>query len=319
MSITISIAEMITNRFSAVELVGKMANPQFSRKARSADFVMHAWETLRAADGDLGDRILGTTLDVFALLVSRDQRDLIDLASRGNLVLALLERLAAMTRKTDPLCILNGAESDAELRQRGFGRTDKLPVRFLFANFSVTNITHKPVQLSTLNKVVIGSSIFPEGTPVRSSFSQHPQDRRLNLSQISNRLLITCSLSSLPASLLNSSQVATVSLVLRSELSLIPPRLTGYLTGLPLLPQSRTDFSAPSFACVEGCLRLLESYLLGRWGHKGMDDEVPPCEALDPNRDEIIEGLLACSLATDILIRETRDEDAASQSEYLRS
>lgn len=105
--------------------------------------------------------------------------------------------------------------------------------------------------------------------------------------------------------------------MLRSELSLIPPRLSGYLTGLPLLPQSRADFGAPSFACVESCLRLLESYLLGRWDHKGMDDEAPPCEALDPDRDEIIEGLLACSVATDILIRETRDEDITSQSECL--
>lgn len=126
---------------------------------------------------------------------------------------------------------------------------------------------------------------------------------------------MTCSLSSLPGSLLHSSQVATLSLALKSELSLIPPRLSGYLTGLPLLPQSQTDFSAPAFACVENCLRLLESYLLGRWDHKGMDDDVPPCEALDPNRGEIIEGLLACSLATDILIRETKDEDTASQSE----
>ena len=67
---------------------------------------------------------------------------------------------------------------------------------------------------------------------------------------------------------------------------------------------------------MECGLRLLESYLLGRWDHKGADDDVPPYEALDPNKNEIIEGLLACSLATDILIREADDEDAVSQSEY---
>jgi len=131
MYIIISTIEMITNAFSAVELVGKMGDPQFSRKARSADFVMHAWETLRAADGGSGDRILGTALDVFVLLVSRDQRDLVDLANRGNLVPTLFERLTAMTRKNDPLCILNCAESDIELKQRGFGRTDKSPVRLV--------------------------------------------------------------------------------------------------------------------------------------------------------------------------------------------
>ena len=48
-----------------------------------------------------------------------------------------------------------------------------------------------------------------------------------------------------------------------------------------------------------------------------MDDDVPPHEALDPNRSEIIEGLLACSLATDILFREADDEDTDFQSKCL--
>ena len=68
---------------------------------------------------------------------------------------------------------------------------------------------------------------------------------------------------------------------------------------------------------MEYCLRLLESYLLGRWDRKGMDDDVPPYQTLDPSKSEIIEGLLACSLATDILICEANDEDTVSQSEYL--
>jgi hypothetical protein len=127
---------------------------------------------------------------------------------------------------------------------------------------------------------------------------------------------VACSLATLPPSLLPSSHISKLSLVLKSELSLIPPRVSGYLTGLPLLPQVRTDVNTPSFACVECGLRLLESYLLGRWDHKGADDDAPPYEALHPNKKEIIEGLLACSLATDILIREAEDEDAVSQSEF---
>ena len=123
------------------------------------------------------------------------------------------------------------------------------------------------------------------------------------------------SLSTLPPSLLHPSHISTLLLTSTSELSLIPPRISGYLTGLPLLPRACGDFSAPSFACVESCLKLLESYLLGRWGRKGMDDDVPPYEALNPSRDEITEGLLACSLATDILVREADDEDDLSQSE----
>ena len=47
-----------------------------------------------------------------------------------------------------------------------------------------------------------------------------------------------------------------------------------------------------------------------------MDNDVPPFENLNLSQQEIIEGLLACSLATDILIREANDEDAVSHSEY---
>ena len=121
-----------------MELVSKMADSQFSRKARSADFVMQAWEALRAAGGESGDRVLGTALDVFNLLVSRDPGDLHELANRGDLMPVLLERLAKMTRKNDPLCILNGVENDVELKQKGFGRTDKLPVRISFTVPSIT-------------------------------------------------------------------------------------------------------------------------------------------------------------------------------------
>lgn len=126
---------------------------------------------------------------------------------------------------------------------------------------------------------------------------------------------MTYSLSTLPPSLLHRSRITTLSLTLRSELSLVSTRISGYLTGLPLLPQARADSGAPSFPCVESCLRLLESYLLGRWDHKGTEDDIPPCEILNQNRDELIEGLLACSLATDILVREASDEDDVSQSE----
>ena len=127
---------------------------------------MHAWEALRAADSESGDRVLGTALDVFVLLVSRDPRDLHELANRGNLVPMLLEKLAKLTRKNDPLCILNGAENDMVLKQKGFSRTDKLPVRISLAVLSIAQGIHSSAQLSSLEKVVTKSSIFPGGTPV---------------------------------------------------------------------------------------------------------------------------------------------------------
>ena len=166
MCTVLSANEMLTNMSSAVELVGKMADPQFSRRARSADFVVHAWETLRVADGDSGDRVLGTALDVFALLVSRDPRDLIDLVNRGSLVPALFKRLQTISHKNDPLLILNGAENDIELKRRGFGRTDKTPVRSPWTILPVPRGAHVTPQLSNLNKVIVRSSIFPKRTTV---------------------------------------------------------------------------------------------------------------------------------------------------------
>jgi len=139
-----------------------MADPQFSRRARSADFVIHAWETLRAADNDSGDRVLGTALDVFALLVSRDQRDLIDLTNRGNLVPVLFRRLETMTRKNDPLLILNGAENDAELKRRGFGRTDKTPVRSPWTILSVHEELMSPSS-ATSTRLSLDPAFFPKG------------------------------------------------------------------------------------------------------------------------------------------------------------
>ena len=99
-------SEIPTEIFSAVELVGKLADPQFSRQARSADFVMHAWETLRAADGDSGDRILGTALDVFVVFVSRDARDFNELANRGNLVPVLFGSEISRRHRSGPTDVL---------------------------------------------------------------------------------------------------------------------------------------------------------------------------------------------------------------------
>jgi hypothetical protein len=109
------------------------------------------------------------------LFVSRDPRDFNELANRGNLVPFLFERLATMARKSDPLCILNCAENDMELKRRGFGRTDKLPVSILLTPLLNTRRTHGSAQLSNLNKVVVKSSIFPAGTLVRLSLLSSPR------------------------------------------------------------------------------------------------------------------------------------------------
>lgn len=61
---------------------------------------------------------------------------------------------------------------------------------------------------------------------------------------------------------------------LRTELSLLEPRITAYESGLPLLPPtsiSRRDI--PSLFHIEACLRLLDSYLLGHWSSTNSADD----------------------------------------------
>lgn len=115
------------------------------------------------ANGDSGDRVMGTALDVFALLVSRDPRDLIDLANRGNLIPALFQRLGTMTRKNDPLFTLNGAENDIELRRRGFGRTDKTPVRSPWTTLSFHGELISLTSSVTSTRLSLGPAFFPKG------------------------------------------------------------------------------------------------------------------------------------------------------------
>jgi hypothetical protein len=76
---------------------------------------------------------------------------------------------------------------------------------------------------------------------------------------------------------------------LRSELHLVPPRISAYISGLSLLPPSSSaSYSdTPSFEHIENCLRLLDSFLLGQWASPTRGDENVQVgrEALDEDRE----------------------------------
>jgi hypothetical protein len=93
-----------------------------------------------------------------------------------------------------------------------------------------------------------------------------------------------------------------------SEISLVPPRVSCYTSGLSLLPPPSPTYSmdTPVFAHIENCLRLLEAFLLSRW--KPADDDEGYSDPLSARLDDLAKGLLACCIAADVLMRDPKSE-----------
>ncbi|KAG6849614.1 hypothetical protein H0H93_006898 [Arthromyces matolae] len=70
-------------RSSAMEIVTKLCDPEFARKAKAADFLSRTWDLFRDAGAGRGeDKMLDTLLAFYAALVARDPAALRELAQR---------------------------------------------------------------------------------------------------------------------------------------------------------------------------------------------------------------------------------------------
>ncbi len=131
--------------------------------------------------------------------------------------------------------------------------------------------------------------------------------------QVSNRLLMSFTLSRLPSDALPTTLLPNFLTVLNRELSVVPSRIAAYTSGLQLIqPLSPSSYKEVlSLAHIENCLRLLDSLLLQRWE----DDEDEPNEgskygrktqrALDKaKQDGLGESLIGLCLVTEILRRQ---------------
>lgn len=85
--------------------------------------------------------------------------------------------------------------------------------------------------------------------------------------KISNRLLVSVTLIALPPHLHSAHPLSSVLNTLSSELDSISSRVSAYSSGLSLFPSSLSSSSldSPSLLLIDNCLRLLDSFLLGRW------------------------------------------------------
>jgi hypothetical protein len=103
--------------------------------------------------------------------------------------------------------------------------------------------------------------------------------------------------------------VTTIRLSLLSELSLVSPRVDGYLTGLPLLPTSSSTahLETPSVEHITNCLYLLDSFLLRQWHQNNEDDTSDDLFA--NHDDELAHGLVALCCFSEALMNSDSSHD----------
>ncbi|KAF8582585.1 hypothetical protein K439DRAFT_1413240 [Ramaria rubella] len=113
-------------RSSAAEIVQKMCDAEFMRKAKAADFVGHAWDAMRHAGAGDGDKVLNPYLVFFTALVAREKRDVDDL-SRKKDFFGVMIRLLQTRKEGDGL----GPLDDAHARKSSFAKTERVALSSL--------------------------------------------------------------------------------------------------------------------------------------------------------------------------------------------
>ncbi|THH32549.1 hypothetical protein EUX98_g1637 [Antrodiella citrinella] len=265
-----STAALSVRRGSAMEIVSKLCDVEFARKAKATDFLGRTWDSLREGGGGKGDKVLDTILVFFISLVARDPRDLPEVMLKPDFNSVLFGLLASLDKINDPLWLLSCGLSDVELRHAGIAKTDKTLLHGIH-----TLIRKK-------------SELFGEE------------------SAISNRLLIGYTLSALPPHLHSSSDVHILLNDFLSETEHISSRITSYASGLPLIPplQSSSRMLAFSFLHIDHCLRLLDSYLLRQWSQSDdpSTDDIRSMENADTR--QVLSRLIAICAATAMALHE---------------
>lgn len=116
----------LTKFHSATDVVSKMADPEFLRKARITDIINRAWDLLREAGGGSGDPILDMALAAFSALVAQDSRALIDLSGKDDFD-SVLDGLLRRERELEPFSLYDGGGdgSQEDARRAGVGKAEK--------------------------------------------------------------------------------------------------------------------------------------------------------------------------------------------------
>ncbi|KAI0646376.1 hypothetical protein C8Q79DRAFT_909710 [Trametes meyenii] len=257
-------------RGSALEIVTKLCDIDFARRAKAADFLGRAWEVLRDAGAGNGDKVLDAILVFYAALVARDPTDLLDLAAKSDFASTLHRILSSLERSNDPLWLISTDAGAAEFKTAGVTKSE------------VT-------LLGSLQRLIRKKSALFEETEL-----------------VSSRLLISQALAIASPSAHTISHLPALLHSLSAEMNPFAPRVDAYISGLSLLPpQGPSSYlDTPSLLHLDNCLRLLDSCLLGSWSISAEDIPTQTAALVDLRKQGFAKALLALCTTCDIIMQE---------------
>jgi hypothetical protein len=102
---------------------------------------------------------------------------------------------------------------------------------------------------------------------------------------------------------------------LLAGLSSLKPRLSGYASGLSLLPDMSDlvrSTGVPQFNHIADCLELFDSFLLGRWANDEHQLPLYYDVIKGEEQDDLAEGLATLCAVCNIILRNSDYEDSIS-------
>ncbi|KAI0372028.1 hypothetical protein BV20DRAFT_1034890 [Pilatotrama ljubarskyi] len=262
-------------RGSALEIVTKLCDVDFARRAKAADFLGRAWEVLRDAGAGEGDKILDSILVFYAALVARDPTDLLDLASKSDFASTLHRILTSLERSNDPLWLISSNAGSAELKAAGISK----------AEVTLLGNLHRLIRKK--------SGLFED------------------VDLVSNRLLISQALAIVSPSAHTLSHLPALLHSLTAELNPIPLRVDAYISGLSLIPSEGPSsyMYTPSLLHLDNCLRLLDSCLLGSWSISGEEMAAQAARLEELRGRDFAKGLIALCACCGIILMDSDLQD----------
>ncbi|KAJ3916942.1 hypothetical protein F5877DRAFT_45563 [Lentinula edodes] len=282
---------------SALEIISRLCEPDFVRQAKAADFLQSTWDAFIEAGGGTGeDKVLDTLIVVFTALVSRDLLSLTDLAQRvspssstsshPSFTTILFSLVASLTPETDPLLIISQSSTpDGQLKRLGIMKTDR-------------------AILKTLHSVITSQArIFHSKTP------------------ISDALLITHTLATVPVELLSCAHMSLLLQSLRAQLQaaidglssisslanvdsasgITKPSSSSKSTHTTSYTSTLASLHLIPFSVIHTLLALLDGYLLAQWAPSREVDHANCRRLLDEARDEwLADGLVAVGITAEL-------------------
>lgn len=130
--------------------------------------------------------------------------------------------------------------------------------------------------------------------------------------------MVSQALSTLTPSLHSPTHLPSLLAALLSELGPLPSRISTYVSGLPLIPpitpSSHQDI--PSIWHIENCLKLIDHYLLNRWGDIPSDLPFDIRDPPSPQLKELCEALVSTCVASDIILRDPEIKEHHEACKY---